>query len=274
MSEPICWLASYPKSGNTWVRFLLHQYFFGLTERSSEVDASIPDVHVRSATFSGRSIGDCMLAKTHHRLTSTMPHRDRTQRAIYIVRHPCDVLWSALNYTRLISTADIASSISSEGYMRNFIRLGGDPLYVQFGFGSLIEHAGSWCSHPSLPVHIVRYEDLRLDAVRELTSMIEFLGHEPDEARVQDAVDASSFDRLRSLECQEKVSGVSSTVFSGGASSVRTGRLFMNAGTLGRSLDEVAPGLDALAEERFSWLLRRFGYESRADLRRERSNVG
>lgn len=274
MSEPICWLASYPKSGNTWVRFLLHQYFFGLTENSADVDQSIPDVHVRSQAFAGRSIGGYMLAKTHHRLTSTMPHRDRTQCAIYIVRHPCDVMWSALNYTRLISTADIASSISSEGYMRNFIRLGGDPLYVQFGFGSLIEHAGSWCSHPSLPVHVVRYEDLRLDAARELSSMLEFLGHVPDETRVQEAVEASSFDRLRSLECQEKVSGVSSSVFAGGSSSVRTGRLFMNAATLGRSLDEVAPGLDALAEERFTWLLRRFGYESSADLRRARSNVG
>lgn len=274
MSDQICWLASYPKSGNTWVRFLLHQYFFGKAERSADIDESIPDTHVRSSTFQGRSLDGTMFAKTHHRLTSTMPHRDRTKCAIYIVRHPSDVMWSALNYTRLISTSDIAASISSEGYMRNFIRLGGDPLYIQFGFGSLIEHAGSWCSHPTLPVHVVRYEDLRLDAGRELTSMLEFLGHTPDESRVQQAVDASSFDRLRSLECQEKVSGVSSTVFSGGSSSVRTGRLFMNAATLGRSLDEVAPGLDALADERFTWLLRRFGYESSADIRRERASAG
>ncbi|MBX3362840.1 MAG: sulfotransferase domain-containing protein [Phycisphaeraceae bacterium] len=273
MSSPITWIASYPKSGNTWVRFLLHQYFFGQISTSADIDASIPDVHVRATTFEGERIGDMMLAKTHHRLTSTMPYRDRTVGAIYIVRHPCDVIWSALNYTRLISTSEVAERISPEGYMRNFIRLGGDPLYLQFGFGSLLEHAGSWCSHPTLRVHVVRYEDLRLDAGQELASMLEFLGHTPDPERVSAAVDASSFDRLRSLECQEKVSGVSSTVFAGGASSVRTGRLFMNAATLGRSLDEIAPGLDELAEERFSWLLNRFGYEPRADLRRQRSNA-
>lgn len=274
MSEPICWLASYPKSGNTWVRFLLHQYFFGRVEASGDVDAAIPDVHVRNARFEGTPVDGVLMAKTHHRLMSTMPHRDRTRRAIYIVRHPRDVMWSAFNYARLIATPEVAARISPEGYMRNFIRLGGDPLYVQFGFGSLIEHAGSWCSHPSLEVHVVRYEDLRLDAHEELASMLRFMGHEPDAERVNDAVEASSFERMRSLECEEKVSGVTSTVFSGGSNGLNPGRMFMNAATLGRSLDEIAPGLDALAEERFGWLLRRFGYESPAGIRRQRSNAG
>ena len=264
MTSPICWLASYPKSGNTWVRFLLAQYLFGRVESSAQIAASIPDVHVRASSLEGQEVGGVLLAKTHHRLTSAMPHRDRSIGAIYIVRHPVSVLYSSLNYLQLIESPAVADRISPEGYARNFIHLGGDPLFMRHGFGSLLEHAGTWVSHPTMPRLVVRYEDLRDQPDVELSRMLHFLGIEPAHDRVLDAVAQSSFDRMRDLEMSEKQSGVSSVVFAGAPDRATRGVRFMHAATLGRSLDEIAPGLEALAEERFSWFLDRFGYERRA----------
>ena len=41
----IIWLASYPKSGNTWLRFLLYNYLFGEVRRSGDIARRIPDIH-------------------------------------------------------------------------------------------------------------------------------------------------------------------------------------------------------------------------------------
>jgi len=44
-SLQITWLAFYPKSGNTWMRFLLYSYFYGNIDDSHEVGLRIPDIH-------------------------------------------------------------------------------------------------------------------------------------------------------------------------------------------------------------------------------------
>lgn len=41
----IIWLASYPRPGNTFLRFLLYHYFFGKLESSTELESKIPDLH-------------------------------------------------------------------------------------------------------------------------------------------------------------------------------------------------------------------------------------
>jgi len=258
---PICWLASYPKSGNTWVRFLIAQYLFGRVESSAEIAASIPDVHIRNGSLAGQTVGGTLIAKTHHRLNAVLPHADRAIGAIYIARHPASVLFSSLNYLRLIAPSAIVDHINPVTYARNFIRLGGDPLHIQHGFGSMLEHAGSWMSHPTLPRLVVRYEDLRERPEVELSRMLHFLGAEPDSERVRAAIADSTFERMKQLEIDEKSRGVSTVVFAGSPDRAQNGVRFMNAGTSGRSLDEFEPGLQAQAEERFSWYLQRFGYE-------------
>lgn len=261
MESPICWLASYPKSGNTWVRFLLHQYLFGRAEASEEIATAIPDVHVRHEAGAGREFNGARVWKTHHRLTVRMPHRDRTRSAIYITRHPRSVMLSSLNYFRLIAPPEVARCVEPEGYIRNFIKLGGDPLFIQQGFGSMLEHAGSWLGHPSLERLVVRYEDLRANPGIELARMLHFLGVEPEQDRVERAVEDSSFDRMRAIETAEKDRGVTGPVFAGAPETMGRGLRFMNAATNTKSLDEIAPGLDAMVDERFAWLLDRLGYE-------------
>lgn len=265
MQSPICWLASYPKSGNTWVRFLLHQYFFGRADRSLEIVSTIPDVHGHAGQLAGRSIdtraGPLTLAKTHHRRSPSMPFAGHSARAIYIARHPRDVMWSCLNYAKLVCAPEVAPRITPRGYARNYIHLGGDPQFIQMGYGSLIEHANSWLREPEFPMLLVRYEDLRRDAARGLAEMISFLGADVNEDEIQRAVRDSSFDRMLAIEEADAAAGEADRVFAARSTARAEGRRFMNAGTLGRSLDEIDPGMDAELEARFDRHLALLGYE-------------
>ena len=45
----VTWLASYPKSGNTWLRFLLYSYYYGSVTVSAQVAERIPDIHALEA---------------------------------------------------------------------------------------------------------------------------------------------------------------------------------------------------------------------------------
>ena len=268
MSNPVCWLASYPKSGNTWVRFLLHQYFFGRAERSLEIASTLPDVHGHSGELVGRPVetrsGPVTLAKTHHRCSPTMPFAAQSARAIYIARHPRDVMWSCLNYAKIVCAPEVATRITARGYAKNYIHLGGDPQFIQIGYGSLIEHASSWLREPQVPVLLVRYEDLRRDTSRGLAEMVAFLGARVDEAEIERSVENSSFERMRAIEEADVASGEADRVFAARPTARAEGRRFMNAGTLGRSLDEIAPGMDVDLEARFRSYLDLTGYERSA----------
>ena len=68
MTQRITWLASYARSGNTWLRFLLHCYYVGRPGSSAEVAAFVPDLHVPGQVEArlAKPDGDAPLfAKTH-----------------------------------------------------------------------------------------------------------------------------------------------------------------------------------------------------------------
>lgn len=260
MSTRVCWLASYPKSGNTWVRFLLHQYFFGLAASSADVHAAIPGIHAGAhAADHARPVGERILVKTHFPYTESMPLAERTGLFVCIVRHPRDVIRSALDYTLLSAPPGAESMIDAAAYVRRFIELGGDPVYHKFGFGAIGAHVSSWLDEAPAPGILIRYEDLRKDAAGALGRMVRHLGFKPDPERVRGAVEASTFERMRELEVGEKRRGVRSAVFAGTAARASEGRTFMNRGVTGRSLDEIEPGLDAAVEQRFADVIERCG---------------
>jgi hypothetical protein len=262
MEPRICWLASYPKSGNTWVRFLLHQYFFGEVSGSEEIQQTVPDFHVVGMDLTGREVEGKILVKAHLRPSERMPLFDRTESAIYIVRHPRDVIRSSLDYTRLTMPDVMERVFDPREYVHRFLRIGGDPLFQRFGFGTLLEHVDAWSARLPFERLFVRYEDLKSRPGVELARMLHFLGHEPDFDRVKESVEASSFERMRSLEIREKASGKATAIFAGTPDRAKAGRVFMSAGVVGRSLDDIEPGLDELVEQRFAPVIGRFGYAS------------
>lgn len=249
----VVWLASYPKSGNTWVRFLLHHYLWGEPGNSLELNRRIPDLHRPAGRIDPS--GDRIFVKTHFLLHEKLPYLALTERAIYIKRNPRDVLLSGMNYAKL----ENPGSFDDAAYARAFIEQGGDPAWIGMGFGTWAAHAESWTATERFPVHVTSYEAMKSDTAAELRSMLEFVGESPDEERIERAVRLSDFARMREIERREKARGGES-LFRGGKGSLARNAMFMNTGATGQSLAPIEPTLDAEFDEAFAPHLRRFGY--------------
>jgi hypothetical protein len=259
----VVWLASYPKCGNTWVRFMLYAALYQPPETSIEVTRKIPDLH-RPLPVDPPRPGRPMLAKTHLMLTDRHPKLDNTLRAIHVIRNPRDVALSALNYRRLATGDD--KGLDEAAYLKTFIRAGGDPDWQRQGFGTWAAHARSWRDTDRFPVLAVRYEDLKADPRAALVTMLEFLDEPADDARIDAAVKAGSFESMRAMEIREKQQTAKDApakrLFVGDAKAARKGVFFINKGRSGQSLDSVAPGLDAAFDRAFAKDLADLGYAS------------
>ena len=222
----LVWLASYPKSGNTWVRAFLHNYianaptphsinelvdfsvsecaaaFFGTVgEIITPVQAQAlrPDVHKHLTTLHD----DLVFVKTHnanlvvHDVALCTPALSAG--AIYIVRDPRDVAVSYAAFTGK-SLDEIIEFMAQEGAAN-----ASDGVQVFELLSSWSRHVVSWVG--STNRLLVRYEDLLAEPERHFARMIKFLGaanSTPDPERLRRAIEFSSF---KSLATQEAKTG-------------------------------------------------------------------
>jgi hypothetical protein len=209
VTEPnrnIVWIASYPKSGNTWVRFLLSNLLYGPQESTALLNKLIPDVHASGYVMPEPGMTPAY-AKTHYTMSEAMPHLERTAGYIYIVRNPVDVLLSNLNYIFVTQNIPENPGLREEirtDYLVLFLGNRGDPRWKRLGAGTWDEHVSSWCDNSrDIPRMIVRYEDMLADTLSIAMKLCKFLGLEKDPAEIQRAVDNSSFGSMRAIEEKE-----------------------------------------------------------------------
>lgn len=264
--HPIVWLASYPKSGNTWLRFLLYSYLYGAPGASADVERRIPDLHHTGpdklpAPDPG-VLGGLQFCKTHLLFGPRHPHVGRTAGFVYIARHPRDVMISDLNYVRM--TAPDAEKVSDALYVGEFIRHMGSPAWQRLGVGTWPEHVGSWLAGAARFPHVlVRYEDLKADPGGHLARVLRLGGEDPDGPRVAAAVEASSFERMRDLEARERAAGTVGPVFSISARSLARDRRFMRKGATRETLEGMGEDVGRAFDERFREVLGFLGYRDR-----------
>ncbi len=233
MNGPLCWLASYPKSGNTWVRFLLESLLTGgtaidinhrqvragvvrvadleelfgieaseLTE--AEIMAAMPAFHRAVAADADRSH---ILRKVHDRYWLTAAGEPAfpaavSHGAVYIARDPRDVAVSYAHH-RGWPVDDIIALMDDDDAM---LAEWGEPRFrmqLPQPLGSWSGHVRSWLEQPDLSVHLVRYEDLHADPAATLAAIARHLGLAPPAHVVDAAVDAASFPRLQAQEAAE-----------------------------------------------------------------------
>jgi hypothetical protein len=171
-------LTSYPRSGNTWTRFLVGNL-----------------VHTEEAvTFLNveRLVADMprpRIMKSHEVFDP------RYKRVIYIVRDPRDVAISQY-YWEMKQRA-----VGEECPMEDFL-----PPWIE---GKVWDRLGNWGDHVTSWMStrggkdcfvILRYEDLLADPARELVKVANLLGIEPTPERLARAAELSSADRMRHLE--------------------------------------------------------------------------
>jgi Sulfotransferase domain len=183
-------ITSYPRSGNTWFRFLVANLKTGGMAGFSNLESLVPDVYQNSDAVLRRAPRPRIL-KSHEAFDGRYP------RVIYLIRDPRDVAVSYYHF--LIKWRLIDDGYSIERYVSRFVA--GDVP-----FGSWGDHAESWMSlRPAgMPFVLIRYEDLLADPVRELVRGAELLGVDRGAAALfERAVALSSADRMRELEKRE-----------------------------------------------------------------------
>ena len=220
----ILWLASFPKSGNTWVRIFLHNYLLDLSEPQdiNQLGLVSGDSNLRwwrslsddptrlkaadilrlrpqvQAMLAASDRGD-VIAKTH------FPVYDSKNRmmfdhalgagAIYVVRNPLDVCVSLARFADCSLDRAIA-------YIGEDNCHGGDSEDVMWEYyGNWSRHVESWTKTGESGILVLRYEDLLQDPMASFGRLASFLdGGTPDPARLAKAVDFSSFGRLKRAE--------------------------------------------------------------------------
>lgn len=178
-------LASYPKSGNTWLKFILGEAIAGHEVDFVSVEQYVPLIgkHVR---FTGELPQGGRLIKTHE------PYRPEYKKAIYLVRDVRDVLVSYF-YHQLFMRG-FSDTIDK------FI-----PLFLEGrldGYGRWDRHVRSWldAARTNPNIKVVKYEDLRKKTKDTVTQIIEFIGIEPDPSKVKQLVEHNSLNQMKKKE--------------------------------------------------------------------------
>lgn len=225
----ILWLASYPKSGNTWLRAfllnLLHNpstpfdinkmsgfspvdsdaVWYGRIDPRSPKDLSDadlarlrPKVHALIAEMAP----DTALVKTHNAHVEVdgtpMITQSLTAGAIYVVRNPLDV---ALSYAHHVDrpVEEIITEMANAGHNTSASETNVPEHRCDWS-----THVESWTGRPHPATHVVRYEDMSRRPGPTFRAIARFLGLKPPRERIDRAIRHASF---RALRAQEERSG-------------------------------------------------------------------
>jgi hypothetical protein len=249
----LVWLASYPKSGNTFARMLLHTYLYGKSQDSGEIWGRIPDIHqiLHQKNILDVSDGRQILVKTHFCLSDHHPNIEATTGYIYILRNPRDVLLSNARYLGADGNQDDLRRFSM-----SFINNLGVPRWRQMNMGSWPEHVASWLNSANRVPHIfIKYEDLRMDTANTLKRVVSFLGEVPEDSRIQMAVNHCAIDKAREFEKEEKRQGRKKIYVD-----MPNNASFVGEGKIAQSLTCVGADVEALYQEKFGRFVSLFGY--------------
>lgn len=232
--KKIIWIASYPKSGNTWVRYFLGNYYFNNRNNfEPEIIKNIKKFHLheditkstlhkqdfkenpynvskywiesqKKLEFSG---GNVVFLKTHNALinieNNEFTNPNLTLAIIYIVRDPRDVVVSYSKYRDLDYDKTIDHMIGSKAKVP-FVRDAKDPSNTEIT-GTWAFHYNSWKDGISvIPRMIIKYEDILNNSLDTFTKLIKFLSNvmnlQVNYQKITSSNNLSTFKNLKNFE--------------------------------------------------------------------------
>lgn len=229
MKKSIVWMASYPKSGNTWTRIFLANYMANAQQpvpinqahrvamgdaaakaysmvAGRAIDTQDVDLTLKLRPGVLRGIvannADVNLVKSHSaRIVArgiTIIPDDVTRSAIYIMRNPLDMV---LSYARHYGVSH-EKACEAVSHVDN-VNLPTEKLVAEF-VSSWSENVRSWTAPAPYPVLVLRYEDLLTDPHAHFAKVVEHVGLPVQQDRLDRAIRFSSFEELTR---QEETSG-------------------------------------------------------------------
>ena len=227
----IYWLASYPKSGNTWFRSFLYNL-----QQDGDAPADINELSTGSIASSRGWLDEVLGFDTaeldpdevdrlrpavyrwslrdvevgYHKIHDAYAYtadgeplvsREGTLGALYIVRNPLDVAPSAANHWSLSLDDTIGRMGQSSMALARSGK--GQPSQVRQQLLTWSGHVLSWVDAPGLNHMVIRYEDMQVDPLTTFTQACRFLQLPTDQARIEKAIRFSHFKVLAQQEADK-----------------------------------------------------------------------
>jgi len=228
----IIWIASYPKSGNTWLRSLLCSYFYShngsfnfnllknINSFPSENDFKKyedkfgkPEDTAKYWIKEQEKINQSKkikFLKTHNALCKINNFRftntSNTLGAIYIIRDPRNVITSLAHHYQISKEEALNFMLDEKRGIVSKVKnrfLGFQPLL------SWILNQKSWIDNKSFPVFSVRYEDLEMETYNTFIKILEFINKltknsDPvDKDKIKKCIENCSFDKMKKNEKEQ-----------------------------------------------------------------------
>ena len=234
MSGGIFWLASYPKSGNTWTRSFIVALTGQLQSDQQELDINELKTGAIASDRNwievglGLSLEDNSCAEIellrpmayqfwHQQAQQPQYHKvhdayvlntrqqplfpaDAAKGVLYIVRHPYDVTVSLAHHNGM-SLQQAVDAMCNSDY-RLVKKKNSINAQVQQRLLNWSEHVSSWLDSPHR-VHLMRYEDMHRSAQTTFSKLADFLEISADSQQIKQAIAASSFKKLQEKELQQ-----------------------------------------------------------------------
>ncbi len=228
-TKGIFWLASYPKSGNTWFRIFL-AHLLDKTGKQLDLDKIATGAIASSRGWIDEALGFHSADLDHEEVDQLRPavyewHAEQMSSAgyhkihdaytllpcgtpmipekgclgaLYFIRNPLDVAISYANH----ANCSIDESIQSMGKPHYAFCKGRSMQYHQLRqqLLSWSDHVQSWTLTKNIPCLVIRYEDMTSHPLTTFTCAVQFLQIEASPARIAQALADASMERLQKLE--------------------------------------------------------------------------
>lgn len=263
--DGVWWIASYPKSGNTWIRVVLSAY---LSDARADINKLLipgeidPSFYQAACTYPLTALSNSLvvslrpaailnLMSANAGLTSPTILKSHwlydpfiatpavlTRGSVYVIRDPRDVA---------VSWAEHQAQSVDEAIKR----MSDKTLALQANDTPLSAIVGSWSDNVKSwdgKAHFVRYEDLLSNPYDEFLKIVNHIGIEIDEEALAQSVESSEFSKLKAQEERE------------GFLELWKGDKFFGRGKAGGWKDVLTKQQQARIESDHGEMMAKFGY--------------